>query len=158
MSLYSLISPRPKFERAEDAAGDPDRIGDIAEHELLRRVAGIEQAEQVLTVAAGRERAELRSVGAARDAGAHRQELDVALHAAQLAGDAGDGERVVLLRFVRHAPIDSTRPRPIASVTSVTSPPNRLCSPAPMPPMNPIDCTLLPITISPGLKPLSPRQ
>ena len=105
VAVFLDLAAAEALERAQDAAGDPDRIGDVVEHELLRRVAGIEQAEQVLTVAAGRERAELRAVGAAGDAGAHRQELDIALHAAQLAGDAGDGERAVLLRFVRHAPV-----------------------------------------------------
>src|SRR5271154_3926356 len=43
-------------------------------------------------------------------------------------------------------------------VTSVTSPPITLRKPLLIPPMNPIEWTLLPITRSPGLKPFNPRQ
>ena len=78
------------LQSPDDAAAHADRISDVAKHKLERLEARVELAIEFLAVAAGRE-VEFagRRIGPV-DAGADRQELDVAMKGFEVAGDAGD--------------------------------------------------------------------
>ena len=90
-SLNSLISPRGQaLEAPDDPAGRSDRVGDIAEHKLHRREAGVHLAVKFLTVGAAGEADGLWLTILAMDAGGDGKKFGVAVKLAEFVGDAGD--------------------------------------------------------------------
>src|SRR4029079_12824855 len=86
------------LEEAKQAAGQSYRIRHIAHDEFAGRVAAIEEAIELLSVAAGGKGHSGRAIRP-MDARSEREELDVALHMAQLAGHAGDAVGTMFLRL-----------------------------------------------------------
>jgi len=88
-----------RFERAEQTAGKPDGIGDIAHDELAGIVAAVHQAVEFLSVAAGRERHARCLLARIMNARGDRKKFGVALHGAKFTRHAGNALRAVAHRF-----------------------------------------------------------
>ena len=91
------------LEAAQNPTANARGIGHVAEDELPRRIAGVQQAVEFLAVAAGGKEDLLGRVSGGMDAGGHREELDIAVERPQLAGYARDSRPAALLSLFQHA-------------------------------------------------------